>query len=407
MSQKNILPLLFLTLLLDVIGLGMLFPIIPALFTDASSPSFVLHGYSHNMQYFFAGLTTAVFGVMQFLASPFLGELSDIHGRKKLLLLGVGVLALSNAVFAFGISIGSLVLIIGSRAVAGVAGANFSIAQAAIADVTPPELRARNFGLIGAAFGLGFVIGPLLGGVITALSGNPAVPFYFASLLGLCNVTMVYFIFPETHPTSTSDKKITVLKAFHNIRDALEDVDVRGIYLVGFLGMLGFSFFTSFVTVYLVERFAFSESMTGTFFAAVGVWIIISQAVLVRFVTARASEISILTVALPVLATVIAIYPFVGNSFYLYFTMPFMAGSIALISTCVPSLVSKGVDADKQGAALGINGSLQALTGGIAPLAAGFASSFLGLTGAFLIGAAVVVVALVVLIATRPATVRA
>ncbi len=407
MSQKNILPLLFLTLLLDVIGLGMLFPIIPALFTDATSYSFVLQGYSHNMQYFFAGLTTALFGVMQFLASPFLGELSDIHGRKKLLLLGVGVLALSNAVFAFGISIGSLVLILGSRAVAGVAGANFSIAQAAIADVTPPELRARNFGLIGAAFGLGFVIGPLLGGWITAVSGSPAVPFYFASFLGLCNVTMVYFIFPETHPTSTSDKKITVMKAFHNIRDALEDVDVRGIYLVGFLAMLGFSFFTSFVTVYLVERFAFSESMTGTFFAVVGVWIIIAQAVLVRFVTARASEISILRVALPILAMVIAIYPFVQNSFYLYFTMPFMAGSFALVTTCVPSLVSKGVDADKQGAALGINGSLQALTGGIAPLAAGFASSFLGLTGAFLIGAAVVVAALVVLITARASSVRA
>lgn len=407
MSQKNILPLLFLTLLLDVIGLGMLFPIIPALFTDSTSPSFVLHGYSHNMQYFFAGLTTAVFGVMQFLASPFLGELSDIHGRKKLLLLGVGVLALSNAVFAFGISIGSLVLILGSRAVAGIAGANFSIAQAAIADVTPPELRARNFGLIGAAFGLGFVVGPLLGGWITAVSGNPAVPFYFASFLGLCNVTMVYFIFPETHPTSTSDKKITVLKAFHNIRDALEDIDVRGVYLIGFLAMLGFSFFTSFVTVYLVEKFAFSESMTGTFFAVVGVWIILAQAVVVRFFTARASEYSILAVAIPLLAVVIAVYPFVQNSFYLYFTMPFMASAIALISTCVPSLVSKGVDADKQGAALGINGSLQALTGGIAPLAAGFASSFLGLTGAFLIGAGVVVMAFMVLIATRPRSVRA
>ena len=407
MSSKNILPLLFLTLLLDVIGLGMLFPIIPALFTDATSPSFVLTGYSHNMQYFFAGLTTAVFGVMQFIASPFLGELSDIHGRKKLLLLGVGVLAVSNAVFAFGISIGSLVLILGSRAVAGIAGANFSIAQAAIADVTPPELRARNFGLIGAAFGLGFVIGPLLGGWITAVSGSPAVPFFFAAFLGVINATMVYFVFPETHPTSTSDKKITLMKAFHNIRDALEDVDVRGVYLVGFLAVLGFTFFTSFVSVYLVERFLFTESMTGTFFAVVGIWVIIAQALVVRFATARATEYTILSYALPTLAVVIALYPFVPSSVYLFLTMPFMASSFALISTCVPSLVSKGVDADKQGAALGINGSLQALTGGIAPLAAGFASSFLGLTGAFLIGAGVVVAALVVLLLTRPRAVRA
>ena len=109
--QKKTLPILFVTLLIDMIGIGMIIPILPIIFTDSSSPSFLLSGYTSGEQYLMAGLLTALFGLMQFLGAPILGELSDVFGRKKLLILGVGVLALSQLLFGFGIEIGSLALL--------------------------------------------------------------------------------------------------------------------------------------------------------------------------------------------------------------------------------------------------------------------------------------------------------
>jgi MFS transporter, DHA1 family, tetracycline resistance protein len=392
MRQNKLLSLLFATLLLDMIGVGMLIPVIPSLFTDPTAPTFLLASYSETGRYIVAGLVTALFGLMQFIAAPILGELSDHYGRKKLLALGVGTLAISNLVFAFGITITSLAVILISRMIAGIAGANFSIAQAAIADVTVPEDRAKNFGLIGAAFGLGFILGPLLGGWLAGASGNPAVPFLFAGILGIVNLLMVAFIFPETHKATERAGSVTFLKSFHNITAAWNDRDVRPVYMVGFLSMLGFTFFTSFISVFLAEQFQFSETMTGIYFAIVGVWIIFAQAVVVRFVTARYSERSILLVVLPVLALVIALQGLVPHVMYLYAMMPIMASAFGLVTTSVPALVSKGVSGEQQGAALGINGSLQALTQGIAPIAAGLVSGALGLTMAFIFGALFVLI---------------
>lgn len=394
MHKKSILPVLFLTLLLDMIGVGMLIPVIPSLFTDPTSSSFLLSGYSEHSRYLIAGLITALFGLMQFLASPILGELSDLYGRKKLLALGVGVLAISNLVFAFGIEIRSIILILVSRMVAGIAGANFSIAQAAVADVTEPKDRARNFGMIGAAFGIGFILGPLLGGWIAGSTGIPSLPFLFAGILGIINLSLVFFRFPETHvPTSTHKGSLPIFKAFQNIRQAMTDHDVKPAYGASFLSMLGFAFFTSFSSVYLAEQFSFSETETGIYFALVGIWIILGQTVLVRILSSQYSERKLLLWAFPILGASIALQGLVPHEAYLYATMPFMAGSMSIISTALPAIISKGVSSERQGAALGINGSLQALSNALAPMAAGIVSGALGLTGTFLVGALFVFIA--------------
>jgi MFS transporter, DHA1 family, tetracycline resistance protein len=392
MHQKGILPVLAATLLLDMVGFGMLIPIIPSLFTDATSPSFVLEGYSLSAQYFIAGLITALFGLLQFVGAPILGELSDMYGRKKLLALGVGMLAISNFVFAFGVAVKSLVILLGSRIFAGLAGANFSIAQATIADVTKPEDRSKNFGIIGAAIGLGFILGPLLGGWIAGASGNPALPFFCAGILGVINLCSLAFFLKETHIVNEETSRPSLMKAFQNIKEAWSDTIVRPVYFASFFVMLGFSFFTSFISVYLVDRFNFTESNTGMYFGIVGVWIVIAQAVVVRMVGKRYTERTILLASLPILALTIAIHPFVPGIKYLYFAMPFMAISFGLITTNIPALVSKRAG-DRQGAALGINGSLQALTQGIAPIAAGLLAGYFGLGASFIIGSLLVIVA--------------
>lgn len=384
--QQRILGVLFFTLLIDMIGVGMLIPIIPSLFTDSTSPSFLLDGFSVSEQFLVAGLITAVFSFMQFLTAPILGELSDMFGRKKLLTLGVAMLALSQFLFAAGIALGSVLVLLFSRVLGGIAGANFSIAQAVIADVTPPEKRAQNFGLIGAAFGVGFILGPLLGGVLAGTTGNPAAPFIFAGVLGVLNVISISLFLTETNHSRMTKGRVSVLKAWHNIVAAYNDRDVRPVYIISFLIMLGFGFYSSFSAIFLTEQFGFSETAVGTYFAAVGVWIIISQIFLVRYAAARYSSRTLLLFASPILALCIVLYPVMPSVWMFYVVMPFMAGAFGLITTAIPALVSQGADKDKQGASLGINGSLQALAQGAAPLAAGLIAGSFGLTTSFVFG---------------------
>lgn len=376
-----------------MIGVGMLIPLIPSLFTDSSSPAFLLDGFTVSEQFMVAGLITAVFSFMQFLTAPILGELSDMFGRKKLLTLGVAMLALSQFLFAVGIAYTSLFILLFSRVLGGIAGANFSIAQAVIADVTPPEKRAQNFGLIGAAFGVGFVFGPLLGGVLAGSTGNPAAPFIFAGVLGVLNVLFISLFLSETNKTRSTKGKVSLLKGVKNIIAAYQDTDVRPVYLINLLTMLGFGFYTSFSAIFLTERFGFSETAIGAYFGATGVWIIIAQIFLVRYLAARHTSRTLLLYSTPVLALCIVLYPLMPSVWMFYVVMPFIAGAYGLISTAIPALVSQGADKDKQGASLGINGSLQSLAQGSAPLAAGFVAGSFGLSASFVFGMVLVLAA--------------
>jgi len=391
--QRRYLPILFLTLLIDMIGMGMVIPIIPIIFTDSMSSHFLLDGYSVGAQYIFAGAVTALFGLMQFIAAPILGELSDVFGRKRLLTVGVGVLALSQILFGFGIEIASLSLILVSRAIAGIAGANFSIAQASIADVTEPKDRAKNFGLIGAAFGLGFIIGPTLGGIIASATGSPSSPFWLAGALGVLNVMSISLFLPETNMNKSERKKFTFLRGMHNIQSAFRDVDARPLYLANFLYVSGFTFFTSFIGILLVSRFHFVESGIGVFFGVMGLWIVFTQGFILRILTRKYSERTILRSSLLFLVVGLSLYAIVPSIFLLYLFVPVVAVSNGLSMANMGALISKSVSVTKQGAALGINGSLMALSQGIVPLIAGFGSGVVGIQGPFFAGSLLVAIA--------------
>jgi MFS transporter, DHA1 family, tetracycline resistance protein len=398
-NRRTVLAVLFGTLLLDTIGFGMVFPIIPILFTDPSSPSFMLMGYSQSAQLFLAGLITALFGLTQFLAAPILGELSDVYGRKRLLLIGIAVLALSQLLFGFGIAIASLPLLFIARIIAGFAAANISIAQATIADVTPPEDRAKNFGLIGAAFGMGFIIGPLLSGWIAGVTGNPAIAFWLASILGLLNVVFVSLFLRETHHARAEAKAFTLWRGIINIRAALSDHDARPLYLASFLYLCGFAFFTSFVGILLVNTYGYSEAEVGTFFAIVGVCIMITQLFILRVLTKVYSERQILRYSILCAALIVALYPFAPTPALVYVFIPLLAVPQGLTMANLPALISKGVSAGKQGAALGINSSLMALASGVIPLVAGVSTGLVGLAASFVGGGLLMVVSWAVLFA--------
>ena len=390
--MKKILPILFVTLMIDMIGIGMVIPLIPTLFTDPTSPSFLLHSFPQGSWYFIAGIVTAIFGLMQFLAAPVLGELSDVYGRKRLLTLGVGVLAMSQLLFGLGVHISSLAVVLVSRAIAGIAGANFSIAQASIADVTEPKDRAKNFGLIGAAFGIGFILGPLLGGWLAHVF-DAATPFFVAGAMGVSNLMFITLFLPETRKVALTGHKFTILKGMHNIKAAFLDVDARPVYLASFLYLSGFAFYTSFVGILLVSKFAFTESAVGTFFGVAGAWIVLTQLFIIRILARKYSERAILRYSLLLLALSIAAYPFAPNVPLQYALIPFLAIPQGLSMLNMSALISKGVSAEKQGAALGINGSLLALSQGVVPVLAGLLSSLIGIKVPFVVGSAFVLTA--------------
>lgn len=381
MSSRKALPILFLTILLDMVGIGMIIPILPIIFTDPASSSFLLLGYSKQAQFIIAGAVTALAGIMTFLAAPILGEFSDLYGRKKLLTICIGILAISQIFFGLGILLSSLWILFISRAIAGLAGANISIAQASIADITEPKNRAKNFGLIGVAVGIGFILGPALGGSLASLTHSASIPFFVAGILGVINLILVTFFLSETHEVPESKlHNITIFKALHNIRSAFTGKESSHLYISSFFYLTGFTFFTSSTGIFLVQKFGLTEGNLGTYFGVLGVWIVITQGFILRVITKKYSEKQILKFSLIGVALAIALMPFAPSTIFIYILLPFIAVPQGLSMANMSALISKSVHPSKQGAAMGINGSLSALAQGVVPAIAGGITALLGIS---------------------------
>jgi predicted MFS family arabinose efflux permease len=212
-------------------------------------------------------------------------------------------------------------------------------------------------------------------------------------VLGIFNLLFITMMLPETHLVRSVGSKFSIFKAFKNIKTAYLDTNTRPLYTVSFLQMLGFGIYTSFSAVFLSYRYGFTEADTGNYFAVVGICIVLSQLVVVRFASTRFTERQVLRFALPLLALTLFIEAFVFSVWLLYLLIPFTAIAVGLISTNLPALISKGVSSSRQGAALGINGSLQALSQGIAPLLASAVATIAGIPVIFALASGLVICA--------------
>ncbi len=379
---QNPLPVVLFTIFVDLIGLGILIPVIPLLLANPNSPYYLLSGdVSVKTGYIILGFLTAIFPFMQFIAAPILGQLSDKYGRKKILSISLFGTSFSYVLFAIGIVTRNIPLLFISRGFDGITGGNLSVAQAAIADVTKPENRARSFGLIGAAFGLGFIVGPYIGGKLSDPNivswFSATTPFYFAAGLALLNAIFVLTIFPETHKNLQSHIKIDFDRSLKNIIRAFSIPGLKVIFTTVFLFQAGFSFFVTFFAVFLIQRYSFSQGNIGDFFAYVGIWIAFSQAVVTRRLSHIFSEVDILRFSIIITGAIVAVYLLPKYSWQLLFITPFFAMANGLSQANIVALVSKSAGPEIQGEVLGLNASVMALAQSIPPVLSGYIAASL------------------------------
>ncbi len=379
---KNPLPVIFFTIFVDLLGFGILIPVIPQLLANPLSEYFLLpKNMSIEQGYVMLGFLTASFSIFQFLAAPILGQLSDKFGRKKILAISLFGTCLSYVLFAIGILTKNIPLLFISRAFDGITGGNISVAQAAIADVTTPQNRAKNFGLIGAAFGLGFIIGPYLGGKLSDPSilpwFNATTPFWFAAALSLLNVFSIIFLFPETHKNKLENLKINWSKSIFNIYHAMTHKQLRELYFTVFLLNGGFTFFSTFFSIFLITRFNFTQGNIGDYFAYVGLWVAFTQAVIVRKLSKRFEEYKLVRYGL--IGAGISIFLFFIPTvwWHLLLITPIFAISNGMFQANIIALISKSVGPKVQGEVLGINSSVAALAMSIPPILSGLIAASL------------------------------
>lgn len=348
------------------------------------------------------GFLTAIFPLMQFISTPILGQLSDKFGRKPILTISLIGTCISYLIFALAIVTKNIPLLFIARGFDGVTGGNISVAQAAIADITPPEKRARNFGLIGAAFGLGFVLGPYIGGKLsdpTIVSWFSAyTPFLFAALLSAVNITSVFLFFPETHKAINAEKAINWVKSINNIVHAYTYKNLRNLFATNFLLQGGFTFFTTFFSIYLITHFStatkpVTQGNIGDFFAYVGLWIAFTQAVITRQVGARFSESRILKITLLGTGAAVFAFFFPTKWWELLLIVPFFAIFNGLTQANLTGLVSRSVDNSIQGEVLGIFSSVAALAQSIPPILSGYIAAKINPATPLLVAGVVIVFA--------------
>lgn len=373
MRHKSPLLAIIFTVFIDLLGVGIVIPVVAPLLLNPAH-GILGSGVSFSQRTMTIGLLTATFALAQFFSAPILGALSDRHGRRKLLMVCILGTAGGYLMFAAGVLKASLVLLFIGRIIDGLTGGNISIAMSAIADISDEKTKPKNFGLVGMAFGLGFIIGPFLGGKLSDPNILPwfgfHTPFLAAAILCFLNIFLVYFNFPETLKKSVA-REVSLFTGLRNLRRAFSSPNFRAMFTVVFLFTFGFTLYTQFLQVFFYEKFLWTQSQIGDYFAYVGIWIAITQGVINRQISRKYSPgqvlgFSLFGLAFSMLATFLP-----SQAWMLFLFSPFLAIFNGLASPNSTTIVSNLADEHSQGEILGLNQSVQSFAQAIPPLIGG------------------------------------
>ena len=341
---------IFVTVLLSMVGMGVVMPVMPKLIMTISGGDL-----AHAAQW--GGVLTLVFAVMQFLMMPVIGGLSDRFGRRPVLLGSLAAYSLDFLMMALA---PTMALLVAARMLAGAFAATFSTANAYIADITPPEKRAASFGMVGAAFGLGFIVGPAIGGLLGEHLG-PRAPFYFVAGLGAVNFVYGYFFLPETlkaeHRRAFDWRRANAFGSFAQFRKYPEILPVAVVII---LYQLGHWTFPSVWAYYAEERFGWTPGDIGLSLAAVGVSAAVVQGGLTRIVVPKIGERAAALFGLSIGVLCYVGYALADRGWMIYLLIPIGAlGGFTL--PALQAIMSRALPADAQGELQGAIGA----TGGL------------------------------------------
>jgi DHA1 family tetracycline resistance protein-like MFS transporter len=355
--KRSPLVVIFTTVFIDLVGFGIVIPVLP----------FYAEGTRFNATPRTVGLLFASYSVMQLIFSPVLGRLSDKHGRRPVLLISIIGTGIGFLILGFATTLWMLFL---GRILDGISGGNISTAQAYIADITTKEERAKGMGLLGAAFGLGFIFGPALGGILS--QWGVAVPFLFAAGLCFANATLLYFTLPET---VTADHPARTLAAggrgLSQLIQSLKQPRLGFVLMIYFMFIVAFSIMTTTFSMYTMFRFGYDAKHNGYLFAYVGILAVIIQGGLIGRLVKHFGELPLVIVGALFFAASLFAVPFVGPHAggllgLLIGGGIFSAGN-SLATPSLTSLASKSVGRGEQGSVLGVTQSVASLARAVGP----------------------------------------
>ena len=371
-SGRSPLVVLFLTVFIDLMGFGIVIPLLP------------IYAKQMNATPFTAGALIAVYSLMQLIFAPVWGRISDDIGRRPVLLMCLAGSAMGYLLLAGAWRLEVLFL---ARVLAGVAGASIPVAQAYIADVTGPAERARGMGLIGAAFGLGMVIGPALGGGLSLL--GPRVPEGFAAGLCLANVLVAAYRLPESLPGSVGrPAPFRHPLSLASLRDAAARPGAAALLAVFFLVTLGFAVLEGTFSLAAADRYGYSQAQVDWLWVYMGLVAVVVQGWLVGRLARRLPERALIVLGSAALGLGFLGIPFAGSAIGLLTALALVVGGQGLASPSLSSLISKTVEESVYGEALGVSQSLSAGARVLGPAGGGLIFSRFDASAAYLAAAA-------------------
>lgn len=362
---------------IDFMGVGLVLPMFSAMFFRGDI-NLLAPETSPLVRGLLFGFVAALMPMAQFFSGPILGILSDRMGRKMLMQASTAFGVLGYLIAVLAVWHENIVLLAVSRIIVGIAAGNEAVGAAAIADISQPEEKANTFGLLHVAAGLGFMIGPFLGGKLSTMSlgifSGYAAPFVCAGLLDVINLLMITFFFKETRTVKSHSGVISF--GFSKIKKVCIDPVFFRLFLAIFFYQLGWSFYWEFIPVHWMQTYKFDMGLVGNLYALGALIYVLSAGILIRPIVARFKTEKILFYALLLCAFFVGL-PLVFQAPSLYwFYIPVQQYFIALILPATTVLISNKSSKDDQGEMLGILASVQSLSLVIGPLLAGVVLGF-------------------------------